>query len=185
MSDEPDLYAQIAADYPDSWVLAALRSPSPATARRRRRDGAQAPATNKPAGEPPTAGHGRPGSGNGATVGNYRMIRAYAATLVPGQDGTAKIDPQAALRFASRAGNWSHQDRPLRQQRSHLLGAMALLASRGDLDKRDVASYWTWPAGHQGGVDPIVAGRTPGHHTDAEPAPQPTPSPTPTPRQGA
>jgi hypothetical protein len=29
VSDELDPYAQIAADYPDSWILAALRSPSP------------------------------------------------------------------------------------------------------------------------------------------------------------
>jgi hypothetical protein len=99
------------------------------------------------------------------------MIRAYAVTLVPGEDGTARIDPQAALRFAMGVGNWSHADRPARQQRAHLLGAMAVLASRGDLDKRDVACYWTWPAGHDGGVDPIVAGGKPSHHTDAEPGP--------------
>ncbi len=167
------LEARIAADYPDNPILAALRSPSPARPRRARRGGSPAPARTRKglAGDPPAAGQDPQGSrapavtpagpgssGKSAAVGSYRMIRAYAVTLVPGEDGTARIDPEAALRFARRAGNWSHAARAARQQRAYLLGAMALLAGKGDLDKREgVASYWTWPAGHEGGADPVIA----------------------------
>jgi hypothetical protein len=97
----------------------------------------------------------------GVSVGSYKMIRAYAITLAPGRDGTARVDPDAALRFA-RLNNWSHADRPVKQQREHLVGAMATLSRRGDLDKREgVACYHTWPDGHEGGpgVHPIIAGQ--------------------------
>lgn len=65
------------------------------------------------------------------------MVRAYAATLIPGPDGFARIDPEAALRWMRAAGGkWSLAGRDASEQRRNLLAAMANLARKGDLDKR-------------------------------------------------
>jgi len=89
------------------------------------------------------------------------MVRAYATTLAPGPDGCARIDPEAALRWMRAAGDkWSLAGRDTSEQRGNLLTAMANLARKGDLDKREgVASYWTWPARYEGAADPVLAGQ--------------------------
>jgi len=166
VSDEPDVAGnllqhikEIADDFPGDPILAVLMSPTPPAPRRAH---APAPPRAKPRGNRAGRPRAVQAAREGSAVGSYKILRAYAVTLTPGKDGTARIDPEAALRFA-RAGNWSQTARPLGQQRAHLMGAMANLASRGHLDKREgVGNYWTWPPGHRAGrgVDPVVAGKS-------------------------
>jgi hypothetical protein len=57
-------------------------------------------------------------------------------------------------------GKWSLACRDTSEQRRNLLAAMANLARKGDLDKREgAASYWTWPPSYEGGPDPVIAGQ--------------------------
>jgi hypothetical protein len=167
-----NLLQQVADDFPGNPIVAALMSPTPPAARRVSRPTAPAPPrvtpggnrASRPArrisvGQPPPEGNAGSEDNESIPVGSYKILRAYAATLAPGGDSVARIDPDAALRFA-RASNWSHAARPVRQQRQHLMSAMAILARKGDLDKRDgVASYWTWPPGRGPGADPVIAGK--------------------------
>jgi hypothetical protein len=54
------------------------------------------------------------------------MARAYAATLIRGPDGCARIDPEAALRWMRAAGGkCSVAGRDASEQRRNLLAAMA------------------------------------------------------------
>jgi hypothetical protein len=146
------LEAQIAAAYPDSWVMAALLSQSPADRRRAPRRSA-APA-------PPARDTGR-GDAASRPRGTYELIRAYAATLTPGPDGTAPIDPAAALRWLLASGTWPHAGRPEREQRKLVMATLANLASKGHVRKAEgVASYRTHPPGP--GVVPATAGQRPG-----------------------
>lgn len=84
------------------------------------------------------------------------MVRAYAATLIPGPDGCARIDSEAALRWMrATGGKWSLAGRDASEQRRNLLAAMANLARKGDLDKREGAAiYRTWRPGYEGAPIP-------------------------------
>jgi hypothetical protein len=103
------------------------------------------------------------------------VIRAYAATLAPDDDGTAWIYPGDLAQFAA-AHNWAG---PVRRPRQAMLAALARLAGRGALDRRPGrASYRTRPPGYalEGGDEPRH-GVSPGIHDGpelplpAEPAP--------------
>lgn len=83
------------------------------------------------------------------------MIRAYAATLAPDDDGTAWIYPGDLAQFVA-AHNWAG---PVRCPRQALLAALARLADRGALDRRPGrASYKTRPPGYAECPDPVIAG---------------------------
>jgi hypothetical protein len=128
---------EIAADWPGDPILAALRSPCPARRKDRR-------------GTPP-----RVAQGAGRTPSTDQVIRAYAATLAPDDDGTAWIYPGDLAQFAA-ALNWAG---PARRPRQALLAALARLADRGALDRRPGrASYKTRPPGYAGCPDPVIAG---------------------------
>jgi hypothetical protein len=92
-------------------------------------------------------------------AGPGSVIRAYAATLEPGWDGPAWIEPGGLLRFARELG-WS---RPAGDERAVLVSALAHMARAGHLDRRGRGNYHTWPEGHRGGmgVDPVIAGTAP------------------------
>jgi hypothetical protein len=129
---------EIAADWPGDEILAALRSRSPAQRKDRR-------------GTPPQEAPGGPGR----ALSTDQVIRAYAATLAPDDDGTAWIYPGDLAQFAA-AHNWAG---PARRPRQALLAALARLADRGALDRRPGrASYKTRPPGYAACPDPVIAG---------------------------
>jgi hypothetical protein len=178
LSDKPGdigkLLQQMADDFPGNPIVAALMSPTPPAARRVSRPTVPAPPRVMPGGsqtsrptwrisvsQPPPEGNASSEDNQSIPAGSYEILRAYAVTLAPGRDGTARIDPEAALQFA-RASNWSHKTARADKQRPLIMIALAHMARKGDLDKRKgVASYHTWPPGHKGGpgVDPVLAGK--------------------------
>ncbi len=162
MSDESGdigkLLQQIADDFPGNPIVAALMSPTPPAARRPSRTTARRISVS----QPPPEGNAGSEDNESIPVGSYKILRAYAATLAPGRDGTARINPDAALQFARTSSNWSHKTARADKPRPLIMIALANMARKGDLDKRPgVAKYHTWPPGHKGGprVDPVVAGK--------------------------
>jgi hypothetical protein len=74
-------------------------------------------------------------------LGTADVIRAYALTLTPGDDGTARIDIGALEDFAD-AVLWVS---PATDRRLALMQALSHLAGAGRLERRGPSDYWTVP----------------------------------------